>query len=244
MTEEERNNVAAQFEGHDEASAKDGLLPALLNAISQTADGVFAVDADQKIILWNEAAARLLGFRPEEVLGKRCFEVFSGPAGNGNPSCGPDCSLFSAVKRGKLVESHDLFIPTKTGRPIWVNASIIVVPYRLAGLFAMIHVFRDITSHVRAETVVEKIRAALSGIPPSAKGSEHLPPGRNPLDVLRPRQLQVLKLIAQGASTKAIAARLSLSPATVRNHTQKILVKLGVHTKLEAATLALKHNLQ
>lgn len=243
MAEEERNTVAAHAEGH-EPSAQQEMLSALLNAISHTADGVFAVDAGQRIILWNEAATGLLGFRSEEVLGKRCYEVFSSRVRNGNHSCGPGCPLFSTARKGRLIESHDMVMPTKAARPIWVNASVIVVPPQLAGLFAMIYVFRDITSHVQAETVVEKIRAALSGVPPSIKGSDSLPPGRNPLHTLRPRQLEVLRLIAQGASTKAIAETLSLSPATVRNHTQKILVKLGVHTKLQAVALAFKHDLQ
>jgi DNA-binding NarL/FixJ family response regulator len=37
-----------------------------------------------------------------------------------------------------------------------------------------------------------------------------------------------------------IARALDISPATVRNHTQNILSKLGVHSKLEAVVLALK----
>lgn len=241
--EGQRADVSAHAVGLD-PPAKNGLLPSLLRAISNTADGVFAVDAGQRIILWNEAATRLLGFRAEEVLGQRCHEVFAGRARNGNHSCGPDCSLFLTARTGRLIESHDLLVPTKSGRAIWVNASVIVVPPHLAGLFAMIHVFRDITSQVQAETLVDQIRATLSGTPFPVKGSESPPEGPSPLKALRPRQLEVLKLIAQGASTKAIAEKLSISPATVRNHTQKILVKLGVHTKLEALALAFKHNFQ
>ena len=37
-----------------------------------------------------------------------------------------------------------------------------------------------------------------------------------------------------GANTRALATRLRLSPATVRNHVQNILEKLGVHSRLEA----------
>jgi len=61
------------------------------------------------------------------------------------------------------------------------------------------------------------------------------------LRVLTPRQLEVLKLIAQGAGSQAIAEKLSIRPVTARNHTQKILAKLGVHSKLEALALALRH---
>jgi DNA-binding NarL/FixJ family response regulator len=44
--------------------------------------------------------------------------------------------------------------------------------------------------------------------------------------------------VAGGANTRAVAAHLYVSPATVRNHVQNILVKLDVHSRLEAAAYA------
>lgn len=58
---------------------------------------------------------------------------------------------------------------------------------------------------------------------------------------LSPRQLQVLQMIAQGATNNDIAERLGTSPLTVRTHVQNILMRLGVHTKLEAVALAIRH---
>jgi len=51
---------------------------------------------------------------------------------------------------------------------------------------------------------------------------------------LTTRELEVLRCFAEGLGTEAIAARLSISRTTVRNHTQRILVKLEVHTRLAA----------
>jgi len=51
---------------------------------------------------------------------------------------------------------------------------------------------------------------------------------------LTPREKQILDLLASGWSTSAIASRLYISQATVRNHVQHILAKLGVHGRLEA----------
>jgi DNA-binding NarL/FixJ family response regulator len=59
--------------------------------------------------------------------------------------------------------------------------------------------------------------------------------------VLTAREQQVLRLIARGESAKGIAEKLCISPATARNHTQKILAKLGIHTKLEALALAFRY---
>jgi DNA-binding NarL/FixJ family response regulator len=56
-----------------------------------------------------------------------------------------------------------------------------------------------------------------------------------------PRQAEVLFLIAAGLQNKEIARQLGLSVATVRNHVHNILVKLGVHSKLEAASLSFRN---
>lgn len=51
---------------------------------------------------------------------------------------------------------------------------------------------------------------------------------------LTPRQLDVLRLLAGGSSTEAIAQHLSVSKQTVRNHVRGILRALGVHSRLQA----------
>jgi two-component system nitrate/nitrite response regulator NarL len=47
-----------------------------------------------------------------------------------------------------------------------------------------------------------------------------------------------LLLLAAGESTEAIAEALCISPVAVRNHVQRILTALGVHSRLEAVLLA------
>jgi two-component system nitrate/nitrite response regulator NarL len=55
---------------------------------------------------------------------------------------------------------------------------------------------------------------------------------------LTPRQRQVLDLLCAGATSAEIARRLVITHTTARNHVQNVLVKLGVHSRLEAALLA------
>ena len=57
---------------------------------------------------------------------------------------------------------------------------------------------------------------------------------KNPLTE---REVQVLKLVAEGKTTKQIAAELFLSPGTVRNYVSTILDKLGARNRIEAITL-------
>jgi two-component system nitrate/nitrite response regulator NarL len=60
---------------------------------------------------------------------------------------------------------------------------------------------------------------------------------------LTPRELEVLAHLAEGASSRQIAAALAVSPNTVRTHVNGILSKLQVHSRLEAAAFAVRHGL-
>jgi DNA-binding NarL/FixJ family response regulator len=60
---------------------------------------------------------------------------------------------------------------------------------------------------------------------------------------LSERERQVLGMLARGWSNRRIAEACFLSLNTVRTHVQNVLVKLGVHSKLEAAALAVRQGL-
>jgi DNA-binding NarL/FixJ family response regulator len=61
------------------------------------------------------------------------------------------------------------------------------------------------------------------------------------LSFLTPRELEVLRAIANGRSTAGIASGLGISPATVRTHVKNLLGKLGLHSRVEAMSLILGH---
>lgn len=60
---------------------------------------------------------------------------------------------------------------------------------------------------------------------------------------LSPREIEVLRAMAEGLTTEEIADRLSLSVHTVRNHIQRCLSKLDAHSKLEAVTAAVREGI-
>jgi DNA-binding NarL/FixJ family response regulator len=62
-------------------------------------------------------------------------------------------------------------------------------------------------------------------------------------DVLTPREIYVLRLIAQGNANKEIAGILSLSEETVKGHVKNILAKLGVNDRTHAVTIGLKRGM-
>ncbi len=61
-----------------------------------------------------------------------------------------------------------------------------------------------------------------------------------PVDLLSDREKEILLLVAQGLTNKEIAAKLFLSPYTARNHVIRILDKLGLSRRSEAAAQAVK----
>jgi DNA-binding NarL/FixJ family response regulator len=65
------------------------------------------------------------------------------------------------------------------------------------------------------------------------------PESHGPLDALTERELDVLEYLALGLTRVEIADELGLSVNTVRTHLQRLLAKLGVHTRLEAVSLLL-----
>jgi DNA-binding NarL/FixJ family response regulator len=60
---------------------------------------------------------------------------------------------------------------------------------------------------------------------------------------LSPREIQVLRLVAQGKENLEIARELFISPQTVKNHVSNILVKLGVDNRIQAAVHAVRAKL-
>jgi two-component system nitrate/nitrite response regulator NarL len=123
---------------------------------------------------------------------------------------------------------------TKAGKPVWLNISILILPGARPDTSTTVHLFRDVTASKEIESLVRERLAQT--LPPPPSESE-------PLPELTRRELEILRLVATGANTRAMADRLHVSPATVRNHVQHILAKLGVHSRLEAAAYATRHRL-
>ena len=60
---------------------------------------------------------------------------------------------------------------------------------------------------------------------------------------LTPREIEVLRLVATGASNKEIAAALVISEKTARNHVERTYAKIGVSNRIGASMYALEHGL-
>jgi NarL family two-component system response regulator LiaR len=106
------------------------------------------------------------------------------------------------------------------------------------------YLLKDVT----ADDLVRAIRSAHAGratLSPEAAQSlvetAHLPP--TPGQDLTEREREVLALMIEGLNNVQIAGRLTVSPSTIKSHVSNILAKLGVASRTEAVTLALRNQI-
>lgn len=103
----------------------------------------------------------------------------------------------------------------------------------------------ELFQRLGADGALERARSFLqrleSGSPDATKAAAA---GRRPSDErLTPRQLTVLRLVAEGMSDREIAERLFLSEHTVHRHVANILARLRVPSRTAAVTAAMREGL-
>ena len=100
-----------------------------------------------------------------------------------------------------------------------------------------------------AEHVIAAVRDAASGTASLSPelltrltGALRRPAAQDPLELLSPRERDVLRLIARGHSNRQIASALLIGEQTVKTHVRSILTKLGLQDRVQAAIFALRHD--
>ncbi|HSV85558.1 MAG TPA: response regulator transcription factor [Levilinea sp.] len=198
--------------------------------------------------LFREGLRTLLSVQPE-------FDVV-GEAGNGEEA------LRLAANFRPAVVLMDLRMPVLDGvtatrrmRSLLPHSRVIVLTtfdddeYVFEGLRAgaVGYLLKDVSS----DKLFEAIRAAARGeyfllpsittkvIEEFARLSELVPEPVEPaMDTLSVRELEILNLVATGASNKQIASNLVIAEGTVKNHLTNILSKLGVKDRVQAVLKA------
>lgn len=214
------------------ATSSEGSAPsALLDALSRTSDGMVAVDSNLRIIGWNEAATRILGFSPDETLGRPCHDFLGWKDRCGNEVCSPDCAAALPGNEDEIFETREVTARSADGKALWLNVTSVVPPPEMREECRVVHLLREVSLPPELERLIaERINGRQPADPESAKR----------LAELTPREREVLDLLSEGYDGNEIAEKLYISKATVRNHIQRILNKLDVHSRVEAVALNLR----
>jgi two-component system NarL family response regulator len=91
---------------------------------------------------------------------------------------------------------------------------------------------------VKGRELVDAIRAVHAGQRPLPQEIASCLAERIPCPELSPREMEILRFIANGASNKEIAARLTISEGTVRVHASNVFAKLGCSDRAQAVAVA------
>lgn len=95
--------------------------------IENSGDGIYFVDTDRKLKLWNKAAERITGYTASEVLGSYCQDnILYHIDGEGCPLCIVGCPLYSTLGDGQN-RSAEVFLRHKDGHRVAVQVTIFPV---------------------------------------------------------------------------------------------------------------------
>ena len=216
----------------------------IFKGLDNMADGVFMVDGNLRIQMWNKAGEEILGFRKGEVEGQLCDQILQGTNEEGKLICSKHCKVLQLAKESKSVSSYDTQVRTSRGEKCWLNMSIIALRFGENGENMLItHIFRDISQKKDDEIIFNQIMEIARSYQEKPVGMENYKDANVLVEKLTRRQHEVLILLARGFSTREIADSLSISQHTARNHIQQIIQKFQVNNRLEAVAFALKNGL-
>ncbi len=208
----------------------------LFRSLELSPDVVFVTDRSNRIVFWNEAAHRLLGFTEEEAFGAHCDDLLSGCDVYGNRYCSESCPVMQMANRGEVVRTYMLTLRAKEQNNVVANISLLQLRTGAADDYFLLHLLRPV---IDAESAVAS--------EPHAPPPPRLVAARDSADIrvqkLTAREVEVLGMLTAGRSTPEIAERLHISQLTARSHIQNILEKLEVHSKAEAVAFAFQKSL-
>lgn len=189
--------------------------------VVSTGEPAFAVDSRGRIVAWNEAAECFFGYRRNEVVGKKGWEVLRGEDVFSNPYCSERCPLLDRILTGARVHPTKLVFRDALGSKRLARVSLLLVPGKEPQDKQVVHLVQPLGSLHEAEATTPTAHETV-----------------NNNSRLTPRELEVLSQLGDASSTRQIAEFLCVSRSTVLNHIQSILAKLKVHSRLEAVVLA------
>lgn len=180
--------------------------------------GAYAIDLDQSIVFWNSEAERILGYRTDPVLGRKCYEVLQSLTVDGSTSvCKQNCPAIIAAIQGRIHPVAYVQMLCATGS----RKRVTVMP-----LIATNKADQPVLIHMFHETPDRDF---------SLEEEESLP--------LTPRELEVLGLLALGSRPAEVAEQLVISVHTVRKHISNASEKLHSHGMMSAVLAAKRQRL-
>jgi len=113
-------------------------------------DGVYFVDAERKIIYWNQCCEHLTGYSASEAVGRHCYDFLEHFDEAGTALCTNACPLASTIGDGQQREV-EVFLRHKLGHMVPVCVRVAPIMDRSRQIVGAVGVFRDITVKKQVE---------------------------------------------------------------------------------------------
>jgi two-component system nitrate/nitrite response regulator NarL len=174
----------------------------------------------------------------------------------------PEECLSAVAKYGPQVCLLDLYLPGREDgleaaraiRSTHPDTQVLILSGVADPVILSAAISLGVAGIIRKDQTVDKIARALMQV--STEGSvfqtdvvrdvvQHLAshPRKEPWDYLTMRELEVLRRIVAGESTRQMARSMRIAASTVRTYVQNVLTKLNAHSRLEAAAIAVRARL-
>lgn len=209
------------------------LLRDIVSIVNGTGDPAFAIDGQGLIAVWNRAAEEVFSIASADACGIKCSEVIKGVDECGIV-CSDDCIVLQHSEDEPALRNFDLLVETPNGKN-WFNSSLICLHCSGESSPYKIHILRQIDLQKRLEMSVRQFLVNETDVSDDQAATLKSAGHSMLRDVsLTQREIEVLKLRAEGMSSPVIAEKLYISSATVNNHLQHVLKKLNAHSRIEA----------
>lgn len=212
------------------------IIAPLVRLLTDSPNPLFITDPRNRIVLWNAAAERMLGYTAEEAIGASCVALLHGCDLHENHYCSENCPINQMAAHDRVIRPFVLRFRASDSSTVSVDVSILHLAMNAPGDFLLVHILNPLPP------LMPEAREEISPPPRSVQEAARASVDSR-IRTLTPREVEVLAMLAAGQSTPGIAAALHISASTARNHTQNILKKLEVHSKAEAVSYAFKRQL-
>jgi PAS domain S-box-containing protein len=131
------------------------------SVINSLSEGVYVCDLERKITYWSDSAARITGWKQDEVVGKHCFDnILCHIDKDGHELCGNDfCPLHRAIVTGKLSKVSQLvYAQGSNGKRVPMEVTVAPIRDHSGNIIGGVETFRDASAIVHDLERAKKIQ--------------------------------------------------------------------------------------
>jgi PAS domain S-box-containing protein len=213
--------------------------------VESTPDVIIRIDRDLRYVYVNPAFESLVGRRRDAMLGRLAGATTMAP---------PVAEAWRLTAQQVFSTGRERTVEVKVSAAVGDRVFQVRIAPELGadgGVEHVVAVGRDVTERTLREEEQarlyrelierdERLQALVRRALLAREQEERRLRGLKELEQLTPREREVLRLLARGLTTRRISDRLVIGTATVKSHVQRILAKLGVDNRTQAAARAVE----